>query len=64
MVFGVMDNEKKISIAASLQRVKVSPQRAVLYKCIITIPNNSQLNLEMKKALLPCLWFNITVVLL
>lgn len=34
VVFGVIDNEKKISIAASLQRVRVSSDRAVLYNFI------------------------------
>jgi len=30
-VFGVIDNEKKISIAASLQRVQASPIYTVVY---------------------------------
>uniref|UniRef100_A0A673L5U4 Complement C3-like n=1 Tax=Sinocyclocheilus rhinocerous TaxID=307959 RepID=A0A673L5U4_9TELE len=34
VVFGVIDNEKKISIASSLQRVQVSSDRAVLYNFI------------------------------
>ncbi len=56
VVFGVIDNEKKISIAASLQRVQVSSDRAVLYNFITWSEKSS--------SYLACLRFIITTFLL